>query len=57
MKEYFLDGAAQDIWWIVQDLGYLTYHATQAYAQGKVPGLLEPILCQSARNFYFESCL
>ena len=25
IKKYFLDGAAQDIWWNVQDLGYLTY--------------------------------
>ena len=38
MKKYILDGAAQDIWWNVQDLGYLTYYAAQAYAQGKVTG-------------------
>lgn len=38
MKKYILDGSAQDIWWNVQDLGYLTYCAAQAYAQGKITG-------------------
>ena len=38
MKKYILDGSAQDIWWNVQDLGYLTYYAAQAYAQGKITG-------------------
>jgi len=36
MEKYILDGSAQDIWWNVQDLGYLTYYAAQAYAQGKI---------------------
>jgi rhamnose transport system substrate-binding protein len=38
MKKYIVDGSAQDIWWNVQDLGYLTYYAAQAYAQGKITG-------------------
>lgn len=38
MKKYILDGSAQDIWWNVQDLGYLTYYVAQAYAQGKITG-------------------
>jgi len=38
MEKYILDGSAQDIWWNVQDLGYLTYYAAQAYAQGKITG-------------------
>ena len=38
MKKYIVDGSAQDIWWNVQDLGYLTYYAAQAYAQGKIEG-------------------
>ncbi len=38
MKKYIVDGSAQDIWWNVQDLGYLTYCAAQAYAQGKITG-------------------
>ncbi|MBV9391559.1 MAG: rhamnose ABC transporter substrate-binding protein [Verrucomicrobia bacterium] len=38
MKKYILDGSAQDIWWNVQDLGYLTYYAAQAYAKGQVTG-------------------
>ena len=31
-------GAAQDIWWNVSDLGYLTYQAAQALAQCKITG-------------------
>jgi rhamnose transport system substrate-binding protein len=38
MKKYIVDGSAQDIWWNVQDLGYLTYYTAQAYAQGKIAG-------------------
>jgi rhamnose transport system substrate-binding protein len=38
MKKYIVDGSAQDIWWNVQDLGYLTYYAAQAYAQGEITG-------------------
>lgn len=38
MKQYILDGSAQDIWWNVPDLGYLTYYAAQALAQCKVTG-------------------
>lgn len=38
MKKYVKAGQAQDIWWNVEDLGYLTYHAAQAYAQCKVTG-------------------
>ncbi len=38
MKKYILAGESQDIWWNVEDLGYLTYYAAQAYAQGKVTG-------------------
>jgi rhamnose transport system substrate-binding protein len=38
MKKYILDGSAQDIWWSVPDLGYLTYYAAQAVAQCKITG-------------------
>ena len=38
MKKYIVDGSAQDIWWNVKDLGYLTYYAAQAVAQCKVTG-------------------
>jgi rhamnose transport system substrate-binding protein len=38
MKKYIVDGSAQDIWWNVQDLGYLTYYAAQAYAKGAITG-------------------
>ena len=31
-------GQCQDIWWNVKDLGYLTYYAAQALAQGKITG-------------------
>jgi rhamnose transport system substrate-binding protein len=38
MKKYIESGAAQDIWWNVTDLGYLTYYAAQAVAQCKITG-------------------
>lgn len=38
IAKYIKDGSAQDIWWNVADLGYLTYHAAQALAQCKVTG-------------------
>lgn len=38
MTKYIKAGQAEDIWWNVQDLGYLTYYAAQAYAQCKVTG-------------------
>lgn len=38
MKKYIETGAAQDIWWNVTDLGYLTYYAAQAVAQCKITG-------------------
>jgi rhamnose transport system substrate-binding protein len=38
MKKYIKAGQAQDIWWNVQDLGYLTYYVAQAYAQCKLTG-------------------
>jgi rhamnose transport system substrate-binding protein len=38
MKKYIESGAAQDIWWNVTDLGYLTYHAAQMIAQCKITG-------------------
>ena len=38
MKKYIESGAAQDIWWNVTDLGYLTYFAAQAVAQCKITG-------------------
>lgn len=38
ISKYIKDGAAQDIWWNVSDLGYLTYQAAQALAQCKIAG-------------------
>lgn len=38
MKKYIEAGQAQDIWWNVTDLGYLTYYAAQAVAMCKVTG-------------------
>lgn len=38
MKKYIEAGQSQDIWWNVQDLGYLTYYAAQALAQCKITG-------------------
>jgi rhamnose transport system substrate-binding protein len=38
MKKYIVAGTAQDIWWNVTDLGYLTYHAAQLLAQCKLTG-------------------
>ena len=38
MKKYIKAGQAQDIWWNVKDLGYLTYYAAQAFAQCKITG-------------------
>jgi rhamnose transport system substrate-binding protein len=38
MKKYIEAGQAQDIWWNVTDLGYLTYHAAQAIAMCKITG-------------------
>ena len=38
IKKYILAGQAQDIWWNVKDLGYLTYYAAQAVAQCKITG-------------------
>lgn len=38
MKKYILAGSAQDIWWNVTDLGYLTYHTAQLLAQCKITG-------------------
>ena len=38
MKKYIEAGQAQDIWWNVTDLGYLTYHAAQLIAQCKIAG-------------------
>ena len=38
ISKYIKDGAAQDIWWNVSDLGYLTYQAAQALAQCKITG-------------------
>ena len=38
MKKYIEAGQAQDIWWNVTDLGYLTYHAAQAVAMCKITG-------------------
>jgi rhamnose transport system substrate-binding protein len=36
--KYISEGSAQDIWWNVADLGYLTYHTAQALAQCKITG-------------------
>ena len=38
IAKYIKDGAAQDIWWNVTDLGYLAYQTAQAYAQCKITG-------------------
>ncbi|MDR3376263.1 MAG: rhamnose ABC transporter substrate-binding protein [Ancalomicrobiaceae bacterium] len=38
IKKYIESGASQDIWWNVQDLGYLTYIAAQNLAQCKLTG-------------------
>ncbi len=38
ISKYIQDGSAQDIWWNVSDLGYLTYYAAQALAQCKIKG-------------------
>ena len=38
MKKYIEAGQAQDIWWNVTDLGYLTYHVAQLVAQCKING-------------------
>lgn len=38
MKKYIEAGQAQDIWWNVTDLGYLTYHAAQQIAMCKITG-------------------
>ena len=38
IKKYIKAGTAQDIWWNVKDLGYLTYYAAQAVAQCKLTG-------------------
>ena len=38
MTKYIKAGQSEDIWWNVQDLGYLTYYAAQAYAQCKLTG-------------------
>lgn len=38
MKKYIVAGQAQDIWWNVKDLGYLTYYAAQALAQCEITG-------------------
>ena len=38
MKKYIVAGEAQDIWWNVNDLGYLTYQAAQQVALCKITG-------------------
>jgi rhamnose transport system substrate-binding protein len=38
IAKYITDGSAQDIWWNVTDLGYLTYQTAQALAQCKITG-------------------
>ena len=38
MKKYIENGASQDIWWNVTDLGYLTYHVAQQIAMCKITG-------------------
>ena len=38
ISKYITDGSAQDIWWNVSDLGYLTYYTAQALAQCKITG-------------------
>ncbi|MBD8066139.1 rhamnose ABC transporter substrate-binding protein [Devosia sp. PTR5] len=38
ISKYITDGVAQDIWWNVADLGYLTYQTAQALAQCTITG-------------------
>jgi rhamnose transport system substrate-binding protein len=38
MKKYIEAGQAQDIWWNVTDLGYLTYQVAQQIAMCKISG-------------------
>ncbi len=38
VAKYIKAGQMQDIWWNVQDLGYLTYYAAQAVGQCKLTG-------------------
>jgi rhamnose transport system substrate-binding protein len=38
MKKYIVANQAQDIWWNVTDLGYLTYHVAQQIAMCKITG-------------------
>ena len=38
MKKYIVAGQAQDIWWNVTDLGYLTYQVAQQVAACKIVG-------------------
>ena len=38
MKKYIVAGQAQDIWWNVTDLGYLTYYVAQDIAGCKISG-------------------
>ncbi|MBI1173060.1 substrate-binding domain-containing protein [bacterium] len=38
IAKYITDGSAQDIWWNVSDLGYLTYQTAQALAMCKITG-------------------
>ena len=38
ISKYIKEGSAQDIWWNVSDLGYLTYQTAQALAQCKISG-------------------
>lgn len=38
IRKYIADGSAQDIWWNVSDLGYLTYYAAQALAKCEITG-------------------
>lgn len=38
ISKYITEGSAQDIWWNVSDLGYLTYQTAQALAQCKITG-------------------
>ena len=38
MKKYIVAGQAQDIWWNVTDLGYLTYQVAQQIASCKISG-------------------
>ena len=38
MKKYIVAGQAQDIWWNVTDLGYLTYQVAQQIASCKIAG-------------------